>query len=134
MKSMIDKEKIKAFAQNTLGCGCPEEVFQHIECESNIRCDGVNVTYKIVIGNRLLLYVFTMDGPDLLKEILPRLVDIGKRERDSSGFNRFRLVLAADDYDNVRRSGEKLFSSLEKDEKIHLHVLPKTSIPKFCDA
>jgi len=130
----MDKEKIKDFAQNTLGCGCPEEVFQHIECESNMRRDGINIAYKIIIGNRLLIYVITIDSPDSLKELIPTLVDVGRRERDSSGFNRFRLILAADDYDEVRQSGEKLFRSLEKDEKIHLHVLPTTSIPKFCDA
>lgn len=131
---MIDKDMIKSFAQNTLGCGCPEEVFQHITCESNIRLDGLNIAYKIIIGNRLLIYVFTIDTQDSLKDILPRLVDIGKRERDSSGFNRFRLVLAADNHDSLRQKGENLFNALEKDEKIHLHILPKTSISKFCDA
>jgi len=131
---MIDKDMIKSFAQNTLGCGCPEEVFQHITCESNIRFDGLNIAYKIIIGNRLLIYGFTIDTPDSLKDILPRLVAIGKRERDSSGFNRFRLVLAADNHDSLRQKGENLFNALEKDEKIHLHILPKTSIPKFCDA
>jgi hypothetical protein len=131
---MMDKDKIKAFAQNALGCGCPEEVFQHIECESNIQRDGINIAYKLIIGKRLLIYVFAIDTPDLLKDLLPMLVDIGKRERDSSEFNRFRLVLAADNHDSLRQTGEQLFNALEKDEKIHLHILPKTSIPKFCDA
>jgi hypothetical protein len=131
---MVNKDKIKAFAQHTLGCGCPEEVFQHIECESNIRRDGVHIAYKIIIGNRLLIYIFTVDTPDSLKDLLPRLVDIGKRERDSSGFNRFRLVLAEDDVDDIRQKGEQLFNALTRDEKIYLHILPKTSIPKFCDA
>ena len=131
---MIDKDMIKFFAQNTLGCGCPEEVFQHITCESNILRDSVNIPYKITIGNRLLIYVFAIDTPDSLKDLLPKLADIGKRERDNSGFNRFRLVLAADNHDSLRQTGEQLFNALEKDEKIHLHILPKTSIPKFCDA
>lgn len=130
---MMDKEMIKVFVQKTLTCGCPEEVFQHIECESNIQRDGINIAYKIIIGKRLLIYVFAIDTPDSLKDLLPMLVDIGKRERDSSGFNRFRLVLAADNHDSLRQTGEQLFNALEKDEKIHLHILPKTSIPKFCD-
>jgi hypothetical protein len=127
----MDKEKIKAFVQNTLGCGCPEEVFQHIECHSGVNHDGITLLYKINIGNRLLVYVFPVDTSDSLKELLPKIVDIGKKERDSSGFNRFRLVLAADDGEAMRAITEDLFNSIEKDEKIHLHVLPKSDIPKF---
>jgi hypothetical protein len=127
----MDKERIKAFAQNTLGCGCPEEVFQHIECKTNAYLDGLNILYQINIGNRLLVHVVSVDSGDSLRELLPKLVVIGKMERDRSGFNRFRLVLAADDSDAIREVAENLFSHIQKDEKIHLHILPKTSIPKF---
>jgi hypothetical protein len=131
MKFSMDNDKIKAFAQNTLGCGCPEEVFQHIECKKNVNLDGLNILYNINIGNRLLVYVYSVDNADSMKELLPRLFDIGKRERDSAGFNRFRLVLAADDEENIRKVAEDLFRRIQTDEKIHLHILSKTGLPQF---
>lgn len=122
---------IKTFVQNTLGCGCPEEVFQNIVCQSNVNRDGIVILYDINIGNRLLIYICSVDAVHSLKELLPMLVDFGKRERDSSGFNRFRLVLAAEDPEMIRGVAEELFARIQKDEKVHLHILPKTSIPKL---
>lgn len=127
----MDKEKIKAFVLYTLGCGCPEEVFQHIEYQSGINHNGITLLYKINVGNRLLVYVFPVATSDSLNELLPKIVDIGKRERDCSGFNRFRLVVAADDGEAIRAIAEDLFEGIQKDEKIHLHVLSKSNIPKF---
>jgi hypothetical protein len=127
----MDREKIKAFVQNTLGCGCPEEVFQHIECESAMDYHGIRLLYKINIGRRLLVYVLPVSNLDSLRELLVSIVAIGQRERDGAGFNRFRLVLAADDGEAMRVIAEDHFKSIQKDEKIHLHVLPKSSIPEF---
>jgi hypothetical protein len=127
----MDRERVKAFVQNTLGCGCPEEVFQHIECKANVYLDGLNIFYHINIGNRLLVHVVPVDTEESLRELLPKLVDIGKRERDTAGFNRFRLVLAEDDGNSIRGVAEDLFSHIQKDEKIHLHIIPKKSIPDF---
>ena len=131
MKITMDRKKIKAFVQNTLGCGCPEEVFQHIECESGIDYHGIKLLYKINIGSRLLVYVLPVKTSDSLKKLLPRIVDIGKGERDGAGFNRFRLVLASDNGEAMRQIAEDLFESIQKDENIFLHVLPKSSIPDF---
>jgi hypothetical protein len=129
--NFVDKEAIKVFVQTTLGCGCPEEVFQHISCESGITQNGIGVMHKINIGNRLLVYVLPIDTTASLREVLPKIIGIGKSERDNSGFNRFRLVLAADDKELFQKAAEDLFLKIQKDEKIHLHILPKTSIPEF---
>ncbi len=127
----MDKAKIKAFVQQTLGCGCPEEVFRHIECESDISRDGVRILYRINIGNRLLVYVLPVDGLDALGDLIPVIVNYGLRDRDSSGFNRLRLVLAAEDEEYIRSGAEDIFKNMQQDEKVHLHVIPKISIPKF---
>ena len=34
---MFPSERIKHFIQNTLGCGCPEEVFRSIDVRGNVR-------------------------------------------------------------------------------------------------
>ena len=49
----------------------------------------------------------------------------GKEERDKNGYNRFRLVLAADSPVEVSEQADGLLKSLVgNDEKLHFHVLP----------
>jgi len=127
----MDKAAIKAFVQNTLRCGCPEEVFQHIACEAVKDLSGTGILHKINIGNRLLVYVLPVGSSDSLKELLPRYVSIGRTERDSSGFNRFRLVLTADDTEPIQEIAEDIFMRINRDDKVHLHILPKNTIPTF---
>ena len=119
---------IKKFAQFTLGCGCPEEVFKIIECRSNIILDGIQIRDRINIGNRLLIYVVEVSRQDSVEKILKSLVIYGRKERDSAGFNRFRLVLTADDIGIFQRDAETIFRSVNSDEKVHLHLIRKADI------
>jgi len=130
---VVGRENIIAFVKRTLGCNCPEEEFSTLNCQSDISCNGLVLDLKINVGNRLLIYVITVNDPDSLVRILPVLVTAGKRERDGAGFNRVRLVLAADDISTIEKEAVKIFSSLNKDEKVHLHTLPGKSIPQ-CSA
>ena len=133
MVSVVKTENIIVFVKQTLGCNCPEEVFSTLNCQSDIPCNGSLLDLKINVGNRLLIYVVTVNDPDSLVRILPALVTAGKKERDGEGFNRFRLVLAADDISNIGKAAGKIFSSLNEDEKVYLHTLPGKSIPQ-CSA
>jgi hypothetical protein len=133
MVSVVKTENIIAFVKQTLGCNCPEEVFSTLNCQSDVPCNGSVLDLKINVGNRLLIYVVTVNEPDSLVRILPALVTAGKKERDEAGFNRFRLVLAADDISNIGKAAGKIFSSLNEDEKVYLHTLPGKSIPQ-CSA
>jgi hypothetical protein len=128
---MVHHENIKVFVQKTLGCGCPEEVFQHIDCRSCIQLQDCTIRNRINIGNRLLIYVIEMSNTDSLANILTVLIHAGKKERDSSGFNRLRLVLATDYLHEMTQVAEALFQDMNKDEKIHLHIVHKDSIPDF---
>jgi hypothetical protein len=130
MMSVVKTENIIAFVKRTLGCNCPEEVFSTLNCQSNIPCNGIVLDLKINVGNRLLIYVVTINDPDSLVRILPALVTAGKKERDGAGFNRFRLVLAADDISKIKNEAELIFNSLNEDEKVYLHTLPGKSIPQ----
>jgi hypothetical protein len=124
-------EKIKAFVQKTLGCGCPEEVFSYIDCRSNITSDNILLKNKINIGNRLLIFIVELHDPDPLKETLTLLVDTGKKERDRFGFNRFRLVLAVEKPNMVHKDAFDIFDTLEKDERVHLHVIHREEIKEL---
>src|SRR5450759_2039700 len=86
---------IKEFAQETLGCGCPEEVFNQIAHAKDVTLEGgLVVRDRIVIGQRLLVYVYEdADGGDVPENVIRTLVTSGVRDRGTNNFNRFRLAL-----------------------------------------
>jgi hypothetical protein len=127
----MNAEEIKVFARETLGCGCPEEIFQYINCQSNVRVDDIPLMGKVNIGNRLLIYIVEISDINSIKRVLPFLIGRGMKERDGSNFNRFRLVLASDNADGIRQAAESIFGDIDKDEKVHLHIIPKKNIPQF---
>ena len=128
---MVNNENITTFVQRILGCGCPEEVFRYIECQSDIKINDLAVKNRVNIGNRLLIYVAEVNESDPVSQILTLLYNAGKKDRDSSGFNRFRLVLATDILDDIKQSAEDTFNAINKDDKMHLHVILKKNIPAF---
>jgi hypothetical protein len=127
---MIDKNYVKTFVRQVLGCECPDEVFARIDCQSNIVLkNDIVLRNKINIGNRLLIYVVEVNNSDLLKNIIATLVRTGINERDEKGFNRFRLVIATDKLDKIKDKAEKIFKAIEiKDEKIYLHIVQQNEI------
>jgi hypothetical protein len=127
---MISNEDIKTFVQQTLGCACPEEIFNHIECQSNIKlADNIVLSNKINIGGRLLIYIIEVNNPDSIKYILPSILSTGQGERDRLNFNRFRLVLAVDSLNEIKHVVDFIFNN--KDERIHLHIVSKDNFPRF---
>ena len=58
---MAVRDEIKTFVQKTLGCGCPEEVFRHIDWETNAESPEAGLYSRINIGNRLLVYISAFD-------------------------------------------------------------------------
>jgi len=126
---MTEKEAIKSFVQKTLGCGCPEEVFRHIEYRTAIPLEKHLLAGKINIGNRLLVYIAEIKREEELSDLLPFLVKQGMAERERLQFNRFRLVIASEGNGNVEQYANTLFGNVEKDDRIHLHVIRKSEIP-----
>jgi hypothetical protein len=121
---MPHHDDIKRFVRETLGCGCPEEVFRFIDCKNNVSV-AVDATADrvITIGNRLLIYVLEATAVGAVRSRLAELVTAGKKERDSKGFNRFRLVVVLDD-ETEQNKVAKVFEALpDKDEKVHLHMI-----------
>ncbi|MGQ9570458.1 MAG: hypothetical protein ACUVUQ_06385 [Thermodesulfovibrionales bacterium] len=127
----FERIAIKTFIQQTLGCGCPEKVFEYIDFQSNIRLNNIILKNKINVGNRLLLYIIEINDTSSLENILPVLISSGKKERDSMKFNRFRLVLITDKLSEIEESAESIFEKISKDEKVHLHVVDKKKVPIF---
>lgn len=121
---MIANEYIKAFTREVLGCDCPEQVFSRIICEDNVVIDnGLIISHRINIGDRLLVYIWVPDQTGELGSELVKLVDSGEKERNDKGFSRFRLVLVSGNPDLIKDDAQKLFERLGKDDKVHLHIV-----------
>ncbi|MGB5178832.1 MAG: hypothetical protein WBP44_08910 [Gammaproteobacteria bacterium] len=121
--------EIKRFVQETLGCSCPEEVFNKIDYQKEI--DGFPGR-KVNVGDRLLIYIITIDRKSNIQGNINSALERGVVERDKEGFNRFRLVLVASRPDELRSSAENAFdSSGYTDEKTHLHVVNESEVVSF---
>lgn len=129
----MSNTKIKTFAQETLGCKCPEEVFALIDCQRDIELSPqILLTNKINIGNRLLIYIIQTDDINFIKSNLPAIVQFGIKERDSKALNRVRFVIQSDKPEDIKPIAENIFKDLaSKDEKIHLHLLNKKEFAQF---
>ena len=127
---MTDNKAIKEFVRKTLGCNCPEEVFQYIDCRTFSGIGGnILPAYEINIGNRLLIFAAEIDEVDSLRHVLSKLVQAGVNKRNEQKFNRFRLVLLSDRDVDINQHASEIFNSLPTDEKVHLHVINKDDFP-----
>ncbi|MCU0734883.1 MAG: hypothetical protein MUF20_05070 [Methylotetracoccus sp.] len=131
MQTIHDAADIRSFVIQTLGCRCPASVFELIDCDENSTLPGIDTPLgRLLIGNRLLIYIFQSGDLAALRNVLPRLVEEARAERDRSGYNRLRIVVAADQIESTRRAAEHLFPRFpDIDDRAHLHVLGPTSVP-----
>ena len=121
---MITNGAIKGFTREILGCDCPEDVFDKIVCEDDVQIESeLTVSYRINIGDKLIIYILISEQRSELGSELPKLIEAGEKERNDRGLNRFRLVLVSKNPDVIKDDAHKLFEKLEKDEKIHLHIV-----------
>ncbi len=121
---------IKQFVQEVLGCGCPEEVFNQIEhTKGQLIDDGLVLRDKIVIGGRLLVYIYEETGEaDVQDSVIKALLTAGVRKRDANAFNRFRLVLLSQTDDDKELSDRAARVISEFDDRTFVHVVAGVSI------
>ncbi len=130
---MISNQDIETFAREVLGCNCPDEVFQQIECQDRASLGRDSpLTYRINIGGRLLIYVALCPEQEILDDIIQSLLTQGRQDRDRLGFNRFRLVLATDQSDTLGPIAQEIFDVSNPDDKLHLHVIDIGKFPGTC--
>ena len=121
--------KIKTFVKDTLGCGCPEKVFEKIDVSKRrMQEHAVEIT-RIVVGDTLLIYIIHAESVDDQTDFVVPFGTAGKNDRDTQGFNRFRLVVT-DDGNLIRRDKvtECFARSFSSDEKMHLHFVDEEMI------
>ena len=119
---------IKDFVRESLGCSCPDEVFEAVRVVPQSEVLGIPATvYEI--GGRLCVAVVAPGNWRDIAPVLGELVEAGKQYRDRQGFNRFRLVIASA---NEQAGSElpALFARLQNtDDKTHLHVIGPELLP-----
>ena len=120
---------ITRFVRDSLGCTCPDEVFHEINVirDSGLFA-GANTVYEI--GGRLLVAVIVPAHWHDIEADLARFVDAGRQYRDKHGYNRFRLVVAADDEAAVRRLPLVFDGLSNTDDRTHLHVIDPQRLPR----
>jgi hypothetical protein len=64
--------EIKRFVQETLGCSCPEEVFNKIDYQKE---SGGISGRKVTVGDRLLIYIITADGEPNIQGVINSAIE-----------------------------------------------------------
>ena len=128
MENSFDRRLVIDFVRNTLGCCCPDEVFESIEIEEINAPEGIARLRRINIGNTLLVYV-AWPAYDYESGIRHTAV-AGRNERDRDGFNRFRLVVVRSDSLSTDSISGVFVSETGKDEKMHLHFVDSPEIAR----
>lgn len=128
----MDADPIRQLVRETLGCTCPETVFEQVEL-APLPWGGAEALAgtRIIVGGRLLIYVCAqVDGlsPVRLAEFVAR----GRAERDARGLNRFRLVLPCRDAEATQRSLSPTFEAVPtRDDRVHLHCVSTDLLPSL---
>jgi hypothetical protein len=127
-----DAKAIELFVRSTLGCQCPDEIFSDITI-THARNPDSDLTYtRLVIGNRLLIYVLDARHSSALPLEVTTLAARGRADRDTDRLNRFRLVLTSDCPDEAKASVDAAFSSASgHDDHAHLHVVGADQVPRL---
>ena len=125
MRNIKNFAGIRNFVRQDLGCGCPEEVFDDIDLSLTEARQNRPAMKKLLIGKRLLICILPCNDPAGLPQLLPELVRELRQERDSMGYNRVRIVIAAIEPILLQPGADLLFQTLaDVDERTHLHILP----------
>lgn len=124
MNASWKNEKIKVFVKNTLGCGCPEKVFEKIDVSKLQTVENEKEITRVVVGGTLLIYVIR---PRLAGDFVDSVEAIGlagKNDRDTNNYNRFRLVVSGFDDDvQQEKVSERFSKTFNTDDKMHIHFV-----------
>jgi len=134
MKLVTNEEttRLRTFIRSTLGCGCPDDVLEWIQCTHTELAQEQDMRIaRIDVGGQLLVYVLEIEGHDRnAEEALPAVISAAIVDRSTSCFNRLRVVVAVDDPDEMMPRLESVFAdSAPADDKVHLHVVRTTDLP-----
>lgn len=125
-----DRTSIEHFVRGTLGCKCPDEVFESITILRAPAPSAATPHTRLVIGERLLIDVVGAPGVKVAGTAVSKLTQQGLAERDAKQYNRYRLIVASDYPTEVLSAARTGFDSVAgTDNRAHLHVLGTDQLP-----
>lgn len=126
-----DTSSIENFVRVTLGCSCPEEVFRSITIDRCPAPGAAGGCARLVVGDRLLIYVLESAAAREPIESIAGLATAGLAERNASGLNRFRLVVATPRPIRHPEEVQARFAQVAgTDDRAHLHLIAADSLPE----
>jgi hypothetical protein len=124
MTASWNNEKIKVFVKNTLGCGCPEKVFENIDVSKLPIVEHEKEITRIVVGDTLLIYVIRPEPSGNFVDSVESIGLAGKTDRDINNYNRFRLVVSSfEDEVQQEKVSERFSKTFNTDDKMHIHFV-----------
>lgn len=124
-------EPIQRFVRGSLGCQCPDAVFKNVSISQEQDPTTGAVYTRLLIGDRLLIYVLDAGQPKSVSSRIATLTARGRAERDHGNLNRFRLVLStAQPARILPRAQESFAVAPGHDERTHLHVVAIEELPE----
>jgi hypothetical protein len=125
-----DRASIEHFVRSTLGCGCPDEVFQHLLISRMPPIAGRPPIVQLQVGSRLLIHVAAPPDGAAGNGWIEQLAANGRAARDRHGYNRFRLVITSPaPLASARDIEERFARAIVGDEKAHLHFVGSDQLP-----
>lgn len=126
----LDRASIEHFVRRTLGCGCPDEVFQHLVVSRLPAVAGRPPIVQLQVGSRLLIHIVAPPEGAPPNGWIEQLAANGRTARDRHGYNRFRLVIASPEpLASARELQERFARAIVGDEKAHLHFVGSDQLP-----
>ena len=124
------RDSIERFVRGTLGCGCPDEVFEHLVVSRLPPIAGRPPIVQLQVGSRLLIHVVAPPKGAAASGWIEQLAANGRAARDRHGYNRFRLVIASPAPLTAAREIEERFArAIVGDQKAHLHFVGSDQLP-----
>ena len=124
MTTIWNNEKLKVFVKNTLGCGCPEKVFEKIEVSKPLTEEHEKEITRIVVGDTLLIYLIRPEPSGEFVDSVESIGLAGKTDRDTNNYNRFRLVVSSfEDIAQQNKVSERFSKAFNTDERMHIHFV-----------
>jgi hypothetical protein len=125
-----DQGTIERFVRGTLGCGCPDEVFQSISIDGLPALAARPPVLQLLVGSRLVIHIVTLPAGEVVNGWLEQLAAQGRATRERHGYNRFRLVLATSAATPLRAELEARFArATGNDPRAHLHLIARDHLP-----
>jgi len=129
--STADCNRIEDFVRDTLGCACPPAIFENVLLHPvDSAFAAIQGTCLVSIGRRLLVLLVEARSRDLTRDGIESLLRHGRELRDAGGFNRFRLVVVAEQGELASEvTAVDPEESVPWDGRVHLHRVTPGQVP-----